>query len=744
MESSLADSKVHLVGEPALVSEPEEFYECSGCNNVPIAIDFGSSEVRAGYVNEAMPRMVYPNRLARYRDRKASRTYTFVGKDTNLDQSIRTQSRSPFDGAMITNWDYVDDILSYTFHHLGVRGNGGVQHPVLVTERMATLQSQRTGWYELLFECYNIPKATFGIDSLFSFFGEQSSSDSTGLVISSGNEDTCVIPVVNGRGMLAEAKRINWGGHQSTEYLSGLMSLKYPYFPAKLSFSQFESMYRDYSYVATDFAAELESMLTMEQLETKNVVVEVPFTEVNSIQKTEEELRSQAEKRRETGKRLQEQARQRRKEKLQKKEEEYQYYQTIRGQLEDQPKKNVLSTLQNAGFDDEEDFNEYITSLEKTLRRARIPVSDENEEDEKTEPNYDLLNIPDEELNEIQRREKRKQRLMKANHDARIKAKEEKLEQMKKKEEAKLKDEKWRKDDLKGWVKSKRARLSDLLRSRKEKLKMKDEIKYRKSQAAQKRMKNIASLAEDKISNNKRTRQQVTIDNDPNDTFGADDDDWMIYNDISQNPEALAAEIEEEYKIIVEIEKELLENDPTFTEEDTLDAQYDWRNSVLHLFLRGPRVHDGDDIHVQYQMNLNVERIRVPEVIFQPSIGGLDQAGIAELAETVLLRKFGSSGREMSDICKNMVNNVFITGGNTSLPGIRERVVREFTEFLPVGTNLNVKLSANPLLSSWKGMAKFANTTELFDSSAISKKDYEEYGPEYIKEHNLGNVKYLE
>ncbi|AMD21532.1 HFL324Wp [Eremothecium sinecaudum] len=736
--------KVHVIEEPPVTTEPEPFFHCSeGGGNIPIAIDFGSYEVRAGYVNEALPVLVYPNRLARYRDRKASKTYTFVGNDTNLDQSIRTQSKSPFDGSMITNWDYVEDMLGYTFNHLGVKGQGGVNNPVLITERMAALQSQRSNWYELLFECYAVPKVTFGIDSLFSFFGEQQRPDSTGLVISSGNGDTNVIPVVCGKAALTEAKRINWGGRQSVDYLSGLLSLKYPYFPTKLATSQFETMYHSFSYVATDFATELEDMLTLEKLEKEDIVVEAPFTEIVTVQKTEEELQLQAEKRRETGKRLQEQAKQRRKEMLQQKEEEYEYYLQIRAQLQDQPKKNILSTLQNAGFDDEDDFQKYITSLERTLKRARILDADDNDEDEKAEPTFDLLNIPDEELSEEQKREKRKQRLMKANYDARMKAKEEKLEQQKKEEEARLKDEQWRKDDLQGWIKNKRLRLSQLMKTRKEKLKMKDDMKDRKSQAAQKRMKNIASLAEDSISSNKRSRQQATIDNDPNDTFGANDDDWMIYNDISQSPEALDEAIEEEYKIIVEIEKELLEHDPNFTEEDTLEAQYDWRNSILHLFLRGPRPHDSENVHEQYQLHLNVERIRVPEVIFQPSIGGLDQAGIVELSETCLLRKFGSSRSQLSEISSNMAKNVFITGGNARLPGIRERIVREFTGFLPVGTDLNVRLAEDPSLSAWKGMAKFANT-ELYESSIMTKKDFEEYGPEYIKEHNLGNAKYVE
>lgn len=36
------------------------------------------------------------------------------------------------------------------------------------------------------------------------------------------------------------------------------------------------------------------------------------------------------------------------------------------------------------------------------------------------------------------------------------------------------------------------------------------------------------------------------------------------------------------------------------------------------------------------QLHLNVERIRVPEVLCQPSLGGVDSAGIIEVIEHIL------------------------------------------------------------------------------------------------------------
>ncbi|KAL6948697.1 hypothetical protein ACO0QE_001170 [Hanseniaspora vineae] len=745
-DRSLSPLPVHFLDEAKVQTKPEPYDpDSSFGKDIPIAIDFGTYSVKAGYTNKSMPSHVFPTLLSRWRDRKAKTTYTFIGNDTDLDPSIKSQSKSPYDGSFITNWDYVEEILEYTFDHLSVQGSEGVSNPILMTEKLAAIAQQRSNWYQLLFECFEVPKVTFGIDSLYSFYQNTSTGNDTGLVIGSGHEETDVIPVIDGRGVIPESKRLNWGGAQSIEYLSNLLTLKYPYFPDKLSNYQFESMYKDFSYISPNYHEEINKVLDLNNLESKNIVVESPFQEVILPTKTEEELAAQAERKKQLAKKLQEQARVKRQEKLIQKQEEFEYYSEVRERWQGLPKAALLKELTSAGFDDEADFKKYMTSLEKALARARQQEDDENDgpEEPEQEPQFELVDRPDAELNEDQIKEKRKQKLMKANFEARKRMKEEKLKRLQEKEEAERRDMEWRKNNSKEWIHDKRTKLAVLLKSRKEKLKMKEDMKDRKSAASQMRMKNLATLADDVAIGNKRTRQQATIDNDPNDTFGTNDDDWAVYRDVASNPELLDEILDEEYKKIIELEQALLEHDPNFTEEDTVDAQYDWRKSTLHLFLRGPRPHDSEDLHQQHQMHLNVERIRVPEVLFQPSIAGLDQAGIAELSKRVLLGKFGASSNQLSDVTKKMAQNVLLTGGNTKLKGLRERVVKEFTQFLPVGTKLRVYNAANPELDAWRGMKKYAESSD-FENSFVTKKQYEEMGPDYIKEHKLGNIKYYD
>lgn len=752
-DSSLPLLKIYTVEDPPLNTEPEPFIEIGKYDvSRPIAIDFGSYNVRAGYTGLSDPNLIFPTRLTRHRDRKVGKTFTFIGNDTRLDQTLRSQSKTPFDGSIITNWDYVEDIMEYTFHHLGVKPNNGVQNPLIINERLACLQSQRQNWYQILFETFNLPKVAFGIDSLFSFYyNTQANNKSNGIVINCSHEETDIIPIMEGQPILAECKRINWGGRHSVDFLNDILTLKYPYFPSKLSSFQYEYMYHNFCYTSGNYSKELENLLSLDVLEDKNIVIEVPFTEILQPKKSEEELKRQAEKRKETGKRLQEQAKQRRMERLVQKTEEYEYFSHVREQLVGQSKKAVLSVLQNAGFDDEADFKKYMYNLEKSLKRAQLLEADEHDDDnnnddgddDNNQNKFDLIDIPDNELTEDQIKEKRKQRFLKASYDARQKAKEEKARIAKLEEEARIKDQEWRETNLNSWIKDKRNKLNALIKKRKEKLKLRDEMKDRKSQVAQKRMQNLANLAEDSP-RSKRNRHQASIDNDPNDTFGANDEDWDVYNDITQNPEAFDELLEEEYKEIVELEGKLLEYDPNFTEEDTLDAQFDWRNSVYHLFLRGPRPHDSEDPHQQHQMHLNVERIRVPEILFEPTIGGQDQAGIAELCETMVTKKFGSKPSKLSEAALQMCANVWLTGGNCQIPNLRQRIVNEFTSFLPSDTPIGVHISKNPSLDSWRGMSKFAGDEELLKKAMITKEEYEEYGPDYIKEHRLGNCKYFE
>ncbi|KKZ64971.1 hypothetical protein EMCG_09115 [[Emmonsia] crescens] len=155
------------------------------------------------------------------------------------------------------------------------------------------------------------------------------------------------------------------------------------------------------------------------------------------------------------------------------------------------------------------------------------------------------------------------------------------------------------------------------------------------------------------------------------------------------------------------------------------------------MFLRGPWPFDPESTREAHQLHLNVERIRVPEVVFQPSaIAGLDQAGLVEIAADIVNQRF-SVGEERA----RLLRDVFVTGGNSLFKGFEERFAKEFRTVLPVemGPVLRVRRAGDAVLDAWKGAAEWAAGSE-FKSAAVSRQEWLEKGGEYIKEHSLGNA----
>lgn len=158
---------------------------------------------------------------------------------------------------------------------------------------------------ELVFECYNAPSLVYGIDSLFSY---SYNGGQNGLVVSSSNTATHLIPVLNGKGIVSMATRLNWGGSQSADYMQKLLQLKYPTFPAKLQTWQAESLMMEHCYISGGYKEEVRTYLDPEVLEEKDRVIQFPFVETIKIEKSQEELDRIAERRKESGRKLQEQA----------------------------------------------------------------------------------------------------------------------------------------------------------------------------------------------------------------------------------------------------------------------------------------------------------------------------------------------------------------------------------------------------------------------------------------------------
>ena len=234
------------------------------------------------------------------------------------------------------------------------------------------------------------------------------------------------------------------------------------------------------------------------------------------------------------------------------------------------------------------------------------------------------------------------------------------------------------------------------------------------------RMKILANLASDQPG---RKRRRGGDD----DNFGADDADWGVYRSV-QNEDVSDEEEEEDFGVSLKnLEAQLLEHDPNFTENNTYEAQSDWTKSLMHAFYRGPRPFDKESQKEAHQIHLNVERIRVPEVVFQPAIAGLDQAGLVEIAADILNQRLVSAADRDA-----VLKDIFLTGGNTMFQGFEERLTTELRAALPIEARLSVRRAKDPLLDAWRGAASWAKG-EGIARAAVTREEFMEKGGEYLK-----------
>ncbi|KAI5782765.1 hypothetical protein EDC01DRAFT_718394 [Geopyxis carbonaria] len=707
-------------------------------NEIPIVIDNGSWRTRCGFASDPTPRLVCPPLVARYLDRKIGRKYIFGGYDTYVDATARGQAKGVFDGNIVSNFDALEMLLDYSFIKLGLEGgpHGGLGHPLVLTEAVCNPNYSRRMVTELVFEGYDAPSLVYGIDALFSY---AYNGGHTGLVMSSGNTSTHLIPMIDGKGITSMTTRLNWGGSQGTEIMLKLLQLKYPGFPSKLQSWQIEGLMMDHCYVSGDYKDEISTYLDMEVLEQKDRVIQFPFTETVKIEKSQEELDKIAEKRKESGRRLQEQAAKARLEKLIKKEQELEYYRDLQSKAEGLAKREFKRLLESNDLDNESQLEKIIKELDGAIKRGRKQDVGDDKETAEEPPSFPLIDVPDEELDDEGKKQKRQQRLMKSNHDARQRARAEKEAEKQRIADEERKDQEAREHNLDDWVSEKRAARDNLMAKLKERQRLRLELTDRKSVASRMRMETIANLASDAPTGKKRRRGGNA---DTDDTFGANDDDWAVYRSVGAGGtggnEDGQEEEEEMNRELKSIEALLLAHDPNFGEDHTREAQSDWSKSRIHAFLRGCRPFDVENQAEQNQMHINVERIRVPEVVFEPSMAGVDQAGIIEIASDILTHRISNPIDQ-----QRVLKDVFLTGGNTAFKGFDERLRKEMISVLPTGLTINVRKAKDPCLDAWHGASQWCSKPGKdsdWRRAIVTKEEYLEKGSDYIKEHRLGNA----
>jgi len=118
------------------------------------------------------------------------------------------------------------------------------------------------------------------------------------------------------------------------------------------------------------------------------------------------------------------------------------------------------------------------------------------------------------------------------------------------------------------------------------------------------------------------------------------------------------------------------------------------------------------------------ERFRCPEVLYQPSLVGMEAVGIHETT-------YNSIMKCDVDIRKDLYGNIVLSGGTSMFPGMADRMSKEITSLAPPSMKIKVVAPPERKYSVWIGGSILASLS-TFQQMWIAKSDYEESGPSIV------------
>ncbi|TDH72368.1 hypothetical protein CCR75_003404 [Bremia lactucae] len=119
-------------------------------------------------------------------------------------------------------------------------------------------------------------------------------------------------------------------------------------------------------------------------------------------------------------------------------------------------------------------------------------------------------------------------------------------------------------------------------------------------------------------------------------------------------------------------------------------------------------------------LEMSLEMVTVPEVLFNPSDIGINQAGIAEtIVQAVKACPIELSGAFYA--------NILLVGGNTKFQNFRQRLERDLRPLVPDEFDIGFHQPPDPILAAWQGCCSLAKS-DILSERIVSKQEYDEYG----------------
>ena len=129
-------------------------------------------------------------------------------------------------------------------------------------------------------------------------------------------------------------------------------------------------------------------------------------------------------------------------------------------------------------------------------------------------------------------------------------------------------------------------------------------------------------------------------------------------------------------------------------------------------------------------ITVGTERFECVEALFRPELAGVEMSGLAgHVVNTVRLCH--------ADIRQELLSNVVLAGGGSSLPGLASRLQKEVEKELlgrrDLAAGMHVQVLAPPGgdLKAWEGASLLASRRGFTDK-CVSSDEYDEYGPTLV------------
>lgn len=121
------------------------------------------------------------------------------------------------------------------------------------------------------------------------------------------------------------------------------------------------------------------------------------------------------------------------------------------------------------------------------------------------------------------------------------------------------------------------------------------------------------------------------------------------------------------------------------------------------------------------KVKLGTQRFRAPEILFNPSMYGMEGKGIHYAIYNSILNCD-------VDIRKDLYGAIVLSGGSTVFPGLSERIQKEITNFASSSMRVKVVAPTERKYSVWIGGSILASLS-TFQQMWVTKEEYSEFGP---------------